>query len=117
MIDPHALRTLIEQWRDFSTKPIGVNCAAGYDGITATLGKCADDLEAVLSALPETPWQPISTAPKDGRLILTWSLSQTIATMWWAKDEDPAWTDGEYTYSPTHWMPLPAPPPPSEEPT
>jgi hypothetical protein len=55
MIDPHALRTLIEQWRDFSTKPIGYCAAEGYDGIKATLSQCADDLEAVLSALPETP--------------------------------------------------------------
>ena len=66
-------------------------------------------------------WQPISTAPKDGLLLLAvesgherrtfvaeWSTAKggywvmTSGWVGWGKMH-PAW-------EPTHWMPLPAPP-------
>lgn len=62
-------------------------------------------------------WQPISTAPKDGRVILGfWSMEyvETITFRgggWiWSNDGD-TWSRG----GPTHWMPLPSPPEPHHE--
>lgn len=61
-------------------------------------------------------WQPIETAPHDGRLILAWgpcwSLPDIIS---WMPDHK-VWQEGlqgDYVddgWEPTHWMPLPAPP-------
>jgi hypothetical protein len=73
-------------------------------------------------------WQPIETAPKDGRLILLADYSGYaelgedgiwIASGRWLPEADPErfgvpghWTDGvEFLYRPEYWMPLPTPPP------
>jgi len=71
-------------------------------------------------------WQPIETAPKDGRRIWGWfPYRQECFTLSWSfndYDEDVNWTldDGESACcthgKPTHWMPLPAPPA-AKEPT
>ena len=60
-------------------------------------------------------WQPIETAPKDGAEALVWGPKQDCAYLavwndgWWVVDVHPdPWT--ELLSSPTHWMPLPAPP-------
>lgn len=60
-------------------------------------------------------WQPIETAPKDGRLIL---IAKEDATNW--HNVFVAYWDDEtvefkfhregYVRNPTHWMPLPPPP-------
>jgi hypothetical protein len=82
-------------------------------------------------------WRPIETAPKDGQSILIgWQDQecgwQTRCAWWdvqfdlkWDEEKEgsyyrPAWTDARimsfnyeetYSYEPTHWMPLPPPPP------
>lgn len=59
-------------------------------------------------------WQPIETAPKDGREILVCSRYQCAVAFW--DDEEEAWlTDyrrkGNSAYvEARHWMPLPEPP-------
>ena len=63
-------------------------------------------------------WQPIETAPRNGRPIFCWSHDAAFCGMWvgywnalegrwrdlWVSDED------EDNVQPTHWMPLPEPP-------
>lgn len=59
-------------------------------------------------------WQDISTAPKDGTIVLV-AVKDAVFDAWW--NEYDGWVDGctdRYedliTYEPTHWMPLPLPP-------
>ncbi len=78
------------------------------------------------SAATITDWQPIETAPKDGRLMLLWDASNPdgyVVARWARDDRRPGpfgpfvWLSGHVRYGerlaeqiPTHWMPLPAPP-------
>ncbi len=61
MIDPHALRTLIEQWKVLARKTLPPFTATrnlvevGMAERANGLMYCANELEALLSALPETP--------------------------------------------------------------
>lgn len=68
------------------------------------------DLTAKLAQAEQRgTWQPIETAPKDGRKVLTYQHDAGIRVAhceggeWW-------WCSYEYTCEPSHWMPLPAPP-------
>lgn len=65
-------------------------------------------------------WQPIETAPKDGRKFLAcWhGKNQKTGDQYKYEPECMAW-DGDFYWvvdggqpsvSPTHWMPLPEPP-------
>lgn len=59
-------------------------------------------------------WQPIKTAPNDGKNILVFGGYFTEVTIWRAEGE--WWNYMLKTNAtvpiPTHWMPLPAPPQP-----
>jgi hypothetical protein len=70
-------------------------------------------------------WQPIETAPKDGRQVLLFSpgsIPEVVVGKWETYEGDPgeAWwayaetalSDlfGEVDPEPSHWMPLPPPP-------
>jgi Protein of unknown function (DUF551) len=75
-------------------------------------------------------WQPIESVPKDGRTVLLWSNYNSEAATylwrercWWASHEGvkivESADDCHVTYKSegnifTHWMPLPAPPSPSD---
>lgn len=58
-------------------------------------------------------WQPIETAPMDGRRILTFreGFQENIAVAWYSASTD-MWIPvyGDIWPNPTHWMPLPQPP-------
>lgn len=61
-------------------------------------------------------WQPIETAPKDGRLLLVFDRSGRGSMVawydlgsWQSHELDSPW-GGNYCPTPTHWMPLPEPP-------
>ncbi len=54
-------------------------------------------------------WQPIDTAPKDGKIVLLYSETD-CRTGYWLKrllSQGGQWSS---VLRPTHWMPLPAPP-------
>lgn len=56
-------------------------------------------------------WQPIETAPRDGRRFIAWDARNhyCLFTMHW--DDDEFLTDNErWSGRVTHWMPLPEPP-------
>jgi len=62
------------------------------------------------------PWHPIETAPKDGKLILTWGECRAqYAVSYWDDDWNEWLTDFNEKGHPqivycTHWMPLPTAP-------
>lgn len=81
--------------------------------------------EQDLVATPSQQWHPIETAPKDWRDVLLYDLRGRIHIGSFrtdVNDEDgaPLWLANDYDdyscglastpISPTHWMPLPAPP-------
>lgn len=61
-------------------------------------------------------WQPIDTAPKDGRYVMTYrSVEPHFEPMYFTHLRHAGakwcWFDGDYpAMQPTHWMPLPEPP-------
>mgnify|MGYP003419979834 FL=1 len=67
-------------------------------------------------------WQPIATAPKDGRDFLVWNRENRVRKARWyersSSDLGISLYEGDGVNSfkggiqPTHWMPLPAPPEP-----
>ena len=62
-----------------------------------------------LLAYARNQWQPIATAPKNGKLVLLWDPRQGIRV---GRLRGTNWTTvpGLWTIHPTHWMPLPEPP-------
>jgi len=65
-------------------------------------------------------WQPIETAPKDGTFVVVFAeknpngrkVRRASPVCVAAKRGWMGWvaTPGDYQVSPTHWLPLPAPP-------
>jgi hypothetical protein len=71
------------------------------------------DLVALAVALAgRKEWQPIDTAPKDGRRVLVWNpnWSAAIAAQWYGEDWRIVYTLQPFNHQPTHWRALPAPP-------
>ena len=69
-------------------------------------------------------WQPIATAPKDGRAVLIYDGTTFVGFFaQYSMDDgkggrrvylerwEEASGDGNTEFNPTHWMPLPEPPP------
>lgn len=85
-----------------------------------------DELQAKLRARDDeitrlrslTKWRDISTAPKDGTPILAVDRNGW-REMWWVTngtDYADYWQDHyDSEPEPTHWAPLPLPPPPEKE--
>jgi hypothetical protein len=78
--------------------------------------KQAEQIDKLRAALE---WQPIETAPKNGKDILVAAPGFTPELAWW--DAEDVWLKGWHcgggrsdtygpSFEPTHWMPLPAPP-------
>lgn len=55
-------------------------------------------------------WQPIETAPRNGRRVLVWAGHPVMASYGRIAGHDtPAWHDGRRILRPSHWLPI-APP-------
>ncbi len=84
------------------------------DGIYARLG----EVRAMLREIDRREWQPIETAPKDNGARLVWCPDRrnTFVVTWGYDYETDslAWMhfggNGLLRETPTHWMPLLAPP-------
>lgn len=76
-------------------------------------GKAA--LAAALEAWEAAAWRPIEEYPNDGEYVLTWDPDYPDEVLHLCRDEGPPakWYGGDcYVDSnPTHFRPLPAPPP------
>ena len=67
------------------------------------------------SAVQRSAWQSIETAPRDGTKFLAWDGDELLIAWWcdggrWISDNLQQYHPGEQE-DPTHWQPLPSPPP------
>ena len=90
----------------------------GPDGHTDGSEIIADKAWEWCRAQPDMRWQPIETAPKDGTEVLMFCafVDEMVTALWsynnWSLVQCGVYADDSYLFSdPTHWMPLPAPPP------
>lgn len=115
-----------EQECEFVGAGVGLQCRAckkylhpGDDGFGA-VKDYYDQVDATESAsipsacLTESVgWLPISSAPKDGTILLLINMNQSkgMAVSWWSSWRK-VWitSGGVEIHQPTHWMPLPPPP-------
>lgn len=77
-------------------------------------GTGRENVGVAAGAAPLDPWQPISTAPKDGLVIMGWGDYRerdgfSPAFMRWS-DLAQSWSVNSMPFYPTHWQPLPAGP-------
>jgi hypothetical protein len=104
-----------------------------YECYAAATDHCIHNIRA-LPSVTETKWQPIETAPRTGRTLLLGYPNRlgkwrTVRGQWFTNEEIGEWENGDdfragwyetseendeppncWLISPTHWMPLPAPP-------
>lgn len=102
--------------RDVGGKAYRIEC--GYCGCTVTMPTRESAIAAWNARAPQEPqWQPIETAPRDNKKrVLLASAGKWAGEGFWY-DFDQVWhndltfmrEDGD-GITPTHWMPLPAPP-------
>jgi len=89
----------------------------GHEARWNDLTSAIDRLAAMAQPAVPQGWQPIETAPKDGTPILAWICwfdGPCVHTGHFSSGE--FWPDFRDAASktPTHWMPLPAAPTPSQ---
>jgi hypothetical protein len=105
------LESLIKDAEDarFSSSLIGINFRAALPKLKA----------ALQSSAKKQGWQPIETAPRDGtEILVSWhgwpSLEGDNSIEIAIFKEGVWWSNDAVVSTPSHWMPLP-PPPPKEE--
>jgi len=70
----------------------------------------AEMFRQIVAALGAAPWQPISSAPKDGTQIWTWDEERGSNPSMWLDSGVWVVTYDDALIQPTHWMPLPGAP-------
>ena len=91
------------------------------DALSMTMAELHDDVELVIRAargaaqaapVDATTWQPIATAPKDGKAILLRSKNGRIADGLWsaANSRTGFWAWAYVHQEPAEWMPKPGSP-------
>jgi len=77
-----------------------------------------DIARAAIAAMPG--WRPIETAPAEKTLI-GWNTLWSDPGLIWKAFDGHSWKEGpcgdffDFGFEPTHWMPLPQPPEPTDE--
>lgn len=105
-LQPILTRPATVPTRAFLCQSCGVT-SVDEDGCCRHCG--ADTTVSLATAPPATAWQPIETAPKDGREVLVFEAGAVCLASW--DEEAQAWCDiVPMRPGPTHWMPLPATP-------
>lgn len=104
----------VSAWSDDHTHASGSSRPIGYKVTGFALGTHQSKPRRRIQAQPPAgtamSWQPIATAPRDGKRCLVWAGRPTFACFRPLEpDGAPAWRDGRRTIHPTHWLPL-APP-------
>jgi len=72
---------------------------------------------AALLAADANRWKPIATAPKDRTILLGYDYEGhlfTASSGYWTETNGGGWVR-QCLFQPTHWQPLPAPPPAAKE--
>ncbi|WP_368648008.1 hypothetical protein ABRZ10_07210 [Castellaniella ginsengisoli] len=116
-----------------------LTATAHITGLARVIESCCDHIDAQAAEIARLreaqAWQPIETAPRDGRTLLLgrrnslgnwrtmrgqWMSAEYIAEYWEDPDEvEPGWFETAveaedppncWLIEPTHWMPLPAAP-------
>ena len=99
-------------------RPISSDISEGYDEACLDIAKAIRD---AAPAAPQTAWQPIETAPKDGTRILVGRENRFPKNTYVVRWFDGVWSigplGGEWTAYPTHWMPIPTLSRPMSNPT
>ena len=68
----------------------------------------ANTLDATDGAAKMTEWMDISTAPKDGTIVIIYKDGKAVSAYWYNGAKE--WVETMRYYSvpdPTYWMPLP----------
>ena len=107
---------------------------AGRDAAISTLvltkrDKTTKDVEALVKSIyramrphdPAGQWRPFETAPRDGKPFLAYTISRAPGDAAPTYRHEIAHWSGSHFYAwhgiPTHWQPLPDPPPQLREPS
>lgn len=95
----------------------GVDCGrTGSCNVDYLLYDAADFIKELLTMVDEREWQPIETAPRDGKIIILTDGFCTYAA--WSDGDSKTWDIADDFGEPngieekyvTGWMPLPEPP-------
>lgn len=118
------LKALVQKWREQSETAAG----NGWNEAAELHQRHADELSHEIERMESEPraqeWRPIESAPKDGSYVLLVNMNAKpnfrclyIGAYRFGLDREPwspekQWRDyaGKYA-TPTHWQPLPEPPP------
>lgn len=77
-------------------------------------GYVHEGADGLLRVVAASPWRPIETAPRDGTPILLCGQTGDRIVGRWSTAFSGSWVLEAYDaigIEPTHWMPLPSPPP------